>query len=169
MTGSNNNSFRLVNNEYSRVTTPNNERKKSVSSPLMRQGSIREVGNRLVGGRTGSIAPVMVSTPGNKGGRARDGVDQSPVPPPFLLNAIVSVVSPRLLFLEDPESADSRAIVLRSGVSVHYCHDSKSARAPAVVTTVMETLHVSIQTLEVFALTGLIRGRPQQIGTYSGV
>jgi hypothetical protein len=167
MTGSNNNSFRLVNNEYSRVTTPNNERKKSVSSPLMRQGSIREVGNRLVGGRTGSIAPVMVSTTGNKGGRARDGIDQSPVPPPFLLNAIVSVVSPRLLFLEDPESADSRAIVLRSGVSVHYCHDSKSARAPTVVTTVKETLHVSIQTLEVFALTGLIRGRPQQIGSYS--
>ena len=164
MTGSNNNSFRLVNNEYSRVSTPNNERKKSVSSPLMRQGSIRDVGNRLVGGRTGSIAPVMVSTPGNRGGRSGDSVDQIPVPPSFLLNAIVSVVSPRLLFLEDPESADSRAIVIRSGVSVHYCHDSKSARAPAVTTTVMETLHVSIQTLEVFALTGLIRGRPQQIG-----
>ena len=162
--GSNNNSFRLINNDFNRLNSPNSERKKSVSSPLTRQSSIREVGNRLVGGRAGSIAPVMSSNPGSKGGRARDNADKTPLPPSFLLNAIVSVVSPRLLFLEDPESADSRAIVIRSGVSVHYCHDSKSSRKTTVTTTVMETLHVSVQTLEVFALTGLIRGRPQQIG-----
>ena len=162
--GSNNNSFRLINNDFNRLNTPNSERKKSISSPLTRQNSIREVGNRLVGGRAGSTAPIMTSNPGNKGGRARDNVDKTPLPPSFLLNAIVSVVSPRLLLLEDPESADSRAIVIRSGVSVHYCHDSKSARNTTVTTTVMETLHVSVQTLEVFALTGLVRGRPQQIG-----
>ena len=75
-----------------------------------------------------------------------------------LINVIVSVVSPRLLLLEDPESADSRAIVIRSGASVHYCNNSKQGALTA------ETIHVSLQTLEIFALTGLTKGRPQQIG-----
>ena len=75
----------------------------------------------------------------------------------FLFNVIVSVISPRLLLLEDPESIDSRAIVIKCAVSVHYCNDSKVNALTA------ETIHISLQTLEIFALTGLTHGRPQQI------
>ena len=79
----------------------------------------------------------------------------------FLFNVIVSVISPRLLLLEDPESIDSRAIVIKCAVSVHYCNDSKVHDLTA------ETIHISLQTLEIFALTGLTHGRPQQISKKS--
>ena len=108
---------------------------------------------RLPKGRPGPI--VTTSTPDHK-----TKGKETPIPTAFLLNVIVSVVSPRLLLLEDPESADSRAIVVRSGVSVHYCNDSKTGALTA------ETIHVSLQTLEIFALTGLTQGRPQQIGEH---
>lgn len=128
--------------------------------PLIRQRSVGPR-SRISGERAMSFNGNGNSNTNTPTRADRSGV-QTPVnstgTAPFLLNAIVSVVSPRLLLLEDPESADSRAIVVRSGVSVHYCNNAK----PDTVT--METLHISLQTLEVFALTGLTQGRPQQIG-----
>ena len=118
---------------------------------LRRQRSLRANSARLSVGRTGSISSSGSPSHGAKAAKAAP----SPV---FLMNIVVSVVSPRLLLLEDPESADSRAIVVRSGVSVHFCSDSKAGALT------LETLHVSLQTLEIFALTGLTEGRPQQIG-----
>jgi hypothetical protein len=135
------------------------ERKGSVSvsvSPMLRQRSLRAAGSRVSRGRTVSGASSQNTTLAL--GRVKDAPTQAT--PQFLLNAIVTVVSPRLLLLEDPESADSRSIVIRSGVSVHYCNDVKPGG------DTLETLHVSLQTLEIFALTGLTQGRPQQMGKF---
>jgi hypothetical protein len=135
------------------------ERKGSVSagvSPMMRQRSLRAAGSRVSRGRTVSGASSQNTALAL--GRVKDAPTQAT--PQFLLNAIVTVVSPRLLLLEDPESADSRSIVMKSGVSVHYCNDAKPGG------DTLETLHISLQTLEIFALTGLTQGRPQQMGKY---
>lgn len=137
--------------------------------PLVRQASLgprsRISGERAMsfngsGNTTGNGCNKSNTNTPTRGDRSgvHPSVNSTTATAPFLLHAIVSVVSPRLLLLENPESADSRAIVVRSGVSVHYCNNTK----PDAVT--METLHVSLQTLEMFALTGLTQGRPQQIG-----
>lgn len=126
-------------------------------SPMLRQRSVRAAGSRVSRGRTASGASSQNTTL-VLGGKAKDAPTQTA--PQFILNAIITVVSPRLLLLEDPESADSRSIVVKSGVSVHYCNDAKSGG------DTLETLHISLQTLEIFALTGLTHGRPQQMGEY---
>ena len=135
------------------------ERKSSVVSvsPMLRQRSLRAAGSRVSRGRTESGASSQ-NTSLAVGGRIKEAPTQTA--PQFLLNAVVTVISPRLLLLEDPESADSRSIVIKSGVSVHYCNDVKPGG------DTLETLHISLQTLEIFALTGLTQGRPQQMGKY---
>ena len=77
----------------------------------------------------------------------------------FTMNVIVSIKNPRIIFLENPEFVDSRAIVARCGASVQYCTHTDEK----VSNEIRETLHFSLQTLEIFAVTGLKNGRPMQI------
>jgi hypothetical protein len=73
-----------------------------------------------------SVKKPLQSLPQNRKARSvtittpvKDRMDEkkkTPVSTSSLLNVIVSVVSPRILLLEDPLSADSRAIVMRYGV-----------------------------------------------------
>jgi hypothetical protein len=86
----------------------------------------------------------------------------TPEPESSLMTVIVSVVNPRILLLEDPESIDSRAIVLRCGVTVQYSNDSKvtvNSVTKSSECAVLEDIQVSVLTLELFSVTGLTHGR----------
>lgn len=115
--------------------------------------------NRSRARTTSTVSASLTSLASKK--KYEKSVDQ---PVSFLMNVIVSVINARVLLLENPESANSRAIVVRCSLSVHYCYDSKLIVDIPLEIAVVETSHISVQTLEIFALTGLTHGRPQQIG-----
>jgi hypothetical protein len=76
-----------------------------------------------------------------------------------LLNVSLAIINPRVLLLENPENSDSKAIVGRCGLQLHYCHDEKNK----LTQEIKETLHVTMKNAELFILTEIINGIPQQI------
>lgn len=77
----------------------------------------------------------------------------------FVLHVIVKVENPRLIFLEKPEDIDSKAIVGRCGIHIHYCNDIRHRSTGET----KEKLQVSLHSAEVFVLTGMHQGFPQQV------
>lgn len=77
-------------------------------------------------------------------------------PPTLTMNVVVNVTNPRLILLEDPTMAESRAIVGSCGVVVHY---SRSTTGNSLV----ESLHISVRDNRVFILPNMAYWKPQPV------
>jgi hypothetical protein len=76
------------------------------------------------------------------------------------MSVVLRVRNPRLIFLEDPSSEESQAIVGTCGVIVNYSRETKTQ--PDLVTMV-DSLHVTLSKYEVYVLKSMTRWYPQPI------
>lgn len=77
-----------------------------------------------------------------------------------ILSAVLHIRSPRLIFLEDPSSEESQAIVGTCGVILNYTRET-TTRASGV--SMYESLHVTLSKYEVYVLKSMMRWYPQPI------
>eukprot|EP01038_Epipyxis_sp_PR26KG_P008440 gene8440-11417_t len=76
-----------------------------------------------------------------------------------IFNVSLNVMNPRLIFLDDPQLENTKAIISDCRISLHYVKDTKDTNTSEV----RESLHLSLQDAEVFVLTGIKNGFTQQI------
>jgi hypothetical protein len=73
----------------------------------------------------------------------------------YTLNISVKVDNPRLILLDDPTSEESRAIVGRCQVEVHFTRETRTY-ANIEVKHLHESLHLSVKQLEMFVVESIV-------------
>lgn len=99
---------------------------------------------------------------------AHTSSDPVPYTSSTTMSVIVNVAHPRIIFLEDPTTDESKAIVGSCSIQVHYSRENRWYPGISVLTKAQnrelrESLHVSVHNQEVFVLRSMAAWYPQPI------